>query len=86
MTKKEMLLERLFDESRGKPTDRALWHLLTRWQGQLPDLDGYFHKAFRQVDVSDDGDTDMAIWNLLNHSRLFWNIFDDVVKKRKKKK
>ena len=67
----------------GKPSDRALWHLLKQWESKLPELDDYFHKAFRQVDVTDDGHTDMAIWNLLSDSTLFWRLFERVQEEKK---
>lgn len=84
------LLE-LFDEESLKdfknPAGRALWHLLTRWKDELPTLDGYFIKAFRQVDVTDDGNTDMAIWNLLNSesATTFWKLFERVQREKELK-
>ena len=75
------LLELLDKESRediNGYADRALWHALTRWKDSLPELDDYFHKCFRQCDVTDDGHTDMVIWNLLNHSQRFWRLFEMV--------
>lgn len=74
------LLELMDKETQDsdKPADRALWHLLKRWEDRLPELDGYFHKAFRQMDVTDDGHTDMAIWNLIHHSKTFWRLFEEV--------
>jgi hypothetical protein len=75
------LLELLDEESRNDiygNADRALWHALTRWKDRLPELDDYFHKCFRQCDVTDDGHTDMVIWNLLNHSKRFWRLFERV--------
>jgi hypothetical protein len=58
------LLELLDRESRDDIdgyADCALWHALTRWKDDLPELDDYFHKCFRQCDVTDDGHTDMII-------------------------
>lgn len=72
------LLDKESKEDGAAYADRALWHALTRWKDSLPELDGYFHKAFRQVDVTDDGHTDMVIWNLLNHSSRFWRLFEMV--------
>ena len=76
-----IMLELLDQETRTdyeNEVDRALWCLLKRWEDKLPYLDGYFHKAFRQVDVTDDGHTDAAIWHLLNVSKLFWRVFERV--------
>lgn len=68
-----------------KSSDRALWHLLKYWENRLPELDDYFHKAFRQIDVTDYGYVDMAIWNLLNDSTLFWRLFERVQGEKKEK-
>lgn len=75
------LLAALDEETKARMTpedhaDRALWHLLKRWQKELPDLDERFHKSFRQCDITSDGETDMAIWNLLGGSRRFWRLFE----------
>jgi len=81
-------LLKLFDEKTYNHTgknhyaERALFHLLEKWKDRLPPLNHYFHKAFRQVDVTDDGNTDMAIWCLLNQSKLFWECLT-IVRKRK---
>lgn len=72
------LLEKVPLEDSNFYADRALWHILTRWKDNLPELDHYFHRAFRQCDVTDDGNTDMVIWNLLNHSANFWRFFEMV--------
>lgn len=56
--------------------DRALFILLNKNRDKLPALDDYFHKAFRQIDVTDSGTTDMVIWHLLGGSELFWKCFD----------
>ena len=58
-------------------SERALWHLLSLYKDRLPIFDGYFHKAFRQADVTDSGHSDMAVWNLLNSGvPIFWKLFD----------
>lgn len=71
------LLDSMDKATKGgnKKIDRALWHLLKQYENELPDLGDYFHKAFRQADVTGNGHTDMAIWNLLYHSSLFWELF-----------
>lgn len=63
---------------RGEATavDAALWHALRLWRDKLPELDGYFHKAFRQCDVLGNGDADMVMWHLLDGSELFWKVFN----------
>lgn len=57
--------------------ERALLHLLLRFYPSLPAPDGEFHAAFRKYDVTDSGRIDMAIWNLLDASVLFWEIFTE---------
>ena len=71
----------------------AIYHALKLWKDELPKLDGYFHKAFRQVDVIEaGGDADMLMYNLLNCSSIFWELFrvvtediDEAVRKQKEK-
>jgi hypothetical protein len=68
--------------------ERALWCLLTHTQDALlpffqKDFDRHwFHKAFRQIDVTDSGDLDMAIWHLLGKSEILWKLFDDLENNR----
>lgn len=64
------------------PVERALFHLLKQHKEELPELNNYFHKAFRQVDVINDGSghMDMAIYNLLDASKIFWEYFEIVCK------
>jgi hypothetical protein len=62
--------------------DRALLILLDRYRDELPSVDEYFHKAFRQVDVIEDGEgsLDMAIWHLIGDSKLFWDAWEEMEK------
>jgi hypothetical protein len=74
------LLKEYGEITRGELPNRdvelALYHMLKRWQHRLPALDGRFHKTFRQCDVTDSGDEDMVIWNLLSASKAFWKLFE----------
>lgn len=72
-----------WNEDRSKPSDRALFHLLKRDKDNLPELNDYFHKAFRQTDVLEDGNLDSAIWHLLSDSTLFWRLFERVQGEKK---
>lgn len=59
--------------------EKALYFLLSRFKDELPNLDGYFHKAFRQcdcVDVGAGGEMDMAIHTLLYDAPRFWRLFE----------
>lgn len=38
-----------------------------------------FQKNFRQIDMTDDGDMDMAIWMAINHSPLTLTLVDKMV-------
>ncbi len=71
-------------EKRTKTSDsyasRALYKLLKEYESDLPDIDGYFHKAFRQTDVTDSANIDMAIWLLINESDDFWYCYGVVNK------
>lgn len=53
-------------------TSKALYSLLKKYESELQNIDGYFHKAFRQVDVTDSGHIDTAIWCLIHESDDFW--------------
>lgn len=81
MSEKIKKLLKILDEetkNQDSPADRALFCLLKRYEDKLPEPDDYFHKAFRQTDVTDSGYTDMAIWHLLSASGIFWNCFERV--------
>ncbi len=66
-------------EEKGSHADTALWYLLKDNEEYLPDVDGYFHKAFRQIDVTPSGKVDCAIWELLEGTDLFWEVFGTVM-------
>jgi len=66
-------------------TECALCHLLTLYKDRLPIFDGYFHKAFRQADITDSGHSDMAIWCLLQGAPIFWKLFDEYVEQEESK-
>jgi len=36
----------------------------------------YFHKGFRQTDVTESGHVDSAIWCLLQYAPRFWKVFN----------
>ncbi len=81
----DLLLEK-FDEATRSASyaDRALYRILLAYKDDLPVLDSYFHLAFRQTDVTDSGDIDMAIWFLLNYSELFWQTKESLQGEREK--
>ncbi len=54
--------------------DSALVLLLIKYRDALPTMDGYFHKCFRQCDVTDNGTIDMVIHKLLDQSVRFWKV------------
>jgi len=80
-TKNELKLTRLLNLMEDRiynkdfPLEKALLQLLQKYKEVLPPLDGQFHKAFRQEDITDSGYTDMAIWHLLQGSIVFWEIY-----------
>lgn len=62
--------------------ERALLHLLMENYANLPAPDGMFHKAFRASNITGSGHTDMAIWNLLKASHLFWQLLTESNKRK----
>jgi len=78
----EKLLSLLYKETFGtEGADRALYCLLKRYEENLPEPDksGYFHKAFRQMDITESGFVDFAIWCLIKESKVFWKCFNIIV-------
>lgn len=59
-------------------SERALFCLLEGFKNDLPELDDYFHTAFRQIDVTPYGHVDSAIWHLLYDAPIFWECFKKV--------
>lgn len=58
--------------------ERALYCLLKEFETEIPEPGEYFHKSFRQLDVTDRPATDMAIWHLLQEAPIFWMLFEAV--------
>lgn len=81
MTTTAKLLE-LYDKATitAGGSERALFCLLKLYEEELPILDDYFHKAFRQTEVTNSALIDSAIWHLLQDAPLFWECFDGVDK------
>lgn len=82
----ENFLSKLDKETKNPSTrieyaDRALYLLLLNNKNRLPDLDGRFHKTFRQTDVAKTGEEDMAIHHLINFSSVFWEVFESFKEK-----
>lgn len=77
--KTKSFLEELDRATMGERSlERGLYLLLKAFADDLPEINGYFHKSFRQTDVIDIGDhgaIDMAIWHLLQESEIFWRVF-----------
>ena len=82
MTTKEVL-ERYYNETQNSYKERGLWHLLKANEKHITGLieedpTGYwFHKAYRQIDVTENPNTDLAIWHLLQDAPLFWKMLTD---------
>ncbi len=71
------------DKSFTDDSERALLLLLLDEESNIFILDddpGWLHKAFRQIDVTDSGKRDMAIWHLLNNSKVVWEIIENIYK------
>lgn len=82
MTTKE-LLEKYNKITKEADEERALWNLLKANEKHIEGLiegdpTGYwFHKAFRQVDITGSRHMDMAIWILLCEASLFWKMLEE---------
>jgi hypothetical protein len=82
MTTKE-LLEKYDKITKETKKERALWNLLKANEKHITglieeDSTGYwFHKAFRQVDVCENANMDLAIWLLLSEASLFWKMLKE---------
>jgi len=68
----------------AESSERALYYLLMEYKKWLPPLETYadlgsFQAWFRKTDVTDSGFVDMAIWNLLNCSKIFWDVCEEVL-------
>lgn len=75
----ETLLKRMDEETKdGWGFERALYLLLDGYKEKLPEPDDNFHKAFRQWDVTDNSCVDMAIWQSIQQSKVFWRCFESV--------
>ena len=83
MTTKQ-LLDNYDAVTKKSDKERALWNLLKANEKHITGLieedptGNWFHKAFRQVDVTDNGYTDMAIWILLSEATLFWDMLEKI--------
>ena len=62
-------------------TDNALLRMLKEHKKDIENIMDFlhddptgfrFHKAFRQIDVTDNANYDMVIWNLINASEWFF--------------
>jgi hypothetical protein len=68
-----------FDETiKHTNSDEALRDLLSDYYKEINhcDLDGGFHKCFRQADVTGVPSVDMTIHTLLYDAPLFWHLFE----------
>ena len=63
--------------------DRVLYLLLRAHENDIPNSASWFHKAFRQVDVTGNGSVDMAIWHAIHMSKLICPVIDLAVKCKK---
>ena len=68
--------------------ERALYFILQEYEKKITGLiehdqtGEWFHKAFRQIDVTEKSNIDLAIWTLLKNANLFWKIIHENDKTR----
>lgn len=70
--------------SQQECAERALYLLLVAHKQKLFPVDGYFHKSFRQCDVTGSGHLDMAIWLLAGTSEKMWEAYKHCNKRKHK--
>ena len=84
--KKQEAINHIDENYESYWSDYALLSLLKEYKDYLPELNYYFHKAFRQCDITPSGKIDSAIYCLLHASKIFWQTFDEVLNENKKEK
>lgn len=85
MTTKQ-LLDKLDQKTKSlENNERVLFLLLKEYEEQITGLieqdefkGGWFHKAFRQTDVTNSGKIDSAIWMLISQSEIFWKVVKNI--------
>ena len=82
--KQSEFLEKLDNATKNlEGYERALYLLLRDEENNIfiPDSNpSWLHKSFRQVDVTESGKRDWAIWHLMNCSQIVWEVMDVVYK------
>ena len=79
----EELLEK-YDKATEDTKERPLYLILKANEKHIKgliekDASGFwFHKAHRQVDVTESGYMDSAIWLLLREAEIFWSLLKPV--------
>jgi superfamily I DNA and/or RNA helicase len=76
------LLDKYNDITALLGKERALYNLLKANESRIyryineDETCKWFHKALRQVDVTECSYVDMAIYYLLNEAQIFWNLIE----------
>jgi len=68
-------------------SDRALYLLLVKYEKELPDTIediNWFHKMFRQIDITEEKYIDTIIWNLIGCSEYIWYVYENYSELRKR--
>jgi hypothetical protein len=77
MSHVKTLIEQLGQQAKTH-VDRALHRLLIINADQLPEVNDSFHITFLEGSVTKDKNIDIAIWELINVSHAFWDVFYDM--------
>ena len=74
----ETIVRFFIDAPKPNKSDEALLKIFLMHRHTLNDmpLDGYFHKAFRQIDVIEEKGMDSVVHTLLDDAPLFWYYFE----------
>lgn len=75
------ILEEYEKVARSEKVEEALWHFLKANEEKLTPLFEQtnihnIHKIVRQVDVFDEGHSDMVLWLLMDMTNVFWDILE----------
>jgi hypothetical protein len=77
MSNVKTLIEQLGQQAKTN-VDLALHRLLVINAEKLPEVNDYFHIKFLKDSVTNDQNIDIEIWELINVSHAFWDVFYDM--------
>lgn len=80
--KQKEFLEKLNEATfSADASERLLYHYLKDYEDKIfipDDNPSWLHKSFRQVDVTGNTEVDIKIWQLMDKSKIVWEVMDKV--------